>query len=92
MGRSEGDNDQLEHARQPGEAAITWLDGNTPVAIIVGSQDDDLFKLSARILLRYTKAEPGAECRIELRTNDSQQVFSVVNDMGPDAVEKYLVA
>lgn len=92
MGRSEGDNDQLESIRQPGEAALTWLDGNTPVAIIVGAQDETNFKLSARIMLRYTKAEPGSECRIELRLNDSKEIFSVVNDMGPDAVEKYLVA
>jgi tRNA U34 2-thiouridine synthase MnmA/TrmU len=92
MGRSEGDNNQLEHARQPGEAALTWLDGNTPVAIIVGSQDEELLKLSARIMLRYTKAEPGAECRIELRLNDQTSVFSVINDMVPDAVGEYLVA
>lgn len=92
MGRSEGDNNQLEAARQPGEAALTWLDGNTPVAIIVGGQDDELYRLSARILLRYTKAEPGAECRMELRLDDAKQVFSVINDMGPEAVEKYLVA
>ncbi len=92
MGRSETDNNQLEHIRQHGEAALTWLDGNTPVAIIIGEQDDDLFKLSARILLRYTKAEPGAVCRMELRLNDSRQVFSVVNDMDPDAVDRYLVS
>jgi hypothetical protein len=92
MGRSEGDNNQLETARQPGEAALTWLDGNTPVAIIVGGQDEELFRLSARILLRYTKAAPGAECRIELRLDDAKQVFTVINDMGPEAVEKYLVA
>ncbi|HXE97454.1 MAG TPA: hypothetical protein VN642_13680, partial [Dongiaceae bacterium] len=62
------------------------------VAIIIGRQDEELFKLSSRILLRYTKAEPGSECRMELRHNDSKQVFSVINDMGPEAVEKYLVA
>lgn len=92
MGRSEGDNNRLELTRQPGEAALTWLDGNTPVAIIIGEQDDETFRLSARILLRYTKAEPGAECRMELRLNESQQIFSVINDMLPEAVEKYLVA
>lgn len=91
MGRSEGDNNQLELIRQPGEPALTWLDGNTPLAIIIGSQDDDLLKLSAKILLRYTRAEPDAECRIELRLDGSTNVFSVVNDMTPDAVEKYLV-
>lgn len=92
MGRSEIDNNHLEHIRQPGEAAITWLDGNTPVAVIVGDQEDSLFKLSARILLRYTKAEPGVECRMELRLNDSTQIFLVTNDMTPEAVGKYLVS
>ncbi len=92
MGRSEADNNLLEQLRQPEEAALTWLDGNTPVAIIVGSQEDDFYSLSARILLRYTKAEPGSECRIELRTDDSKQVFSVVNNMTPEDVNKYLVA
>lgn len=92
MGRSEADNNHLENIRQPGEAALTWLDGNTPVAIVIGAQDDDIFRLSARIMLRYTKAEPGAECRIELRLNGSKEIFSVINDMGPDVVDTYLVA
>jgi tRNA U34 2-thiouridine synthase MnmA/TrmU len=92
MGRNEGDNNQLELLRQPEEAALTWLDGNTPVAIIIGRQNNDIFKLSAKILLRYTKAEIGAECRIELRVNKLQRIFSVINDMGAEAVEKYLVA
>lgn len=92
MGRSEGDNNQLELARKPEEAALTWLDGNTPVAIIIGSQNNDTYSLSARIMLRYTKAEPGAVCRIEMRINDSKKIFNVINDMGAEAVEKYLVA
>ncbi|OGU18191.1 MAG: hypothetical protein A2076_11505 [Geobacteraceae bacterium GWC2_53_11] len=92
MGRNEADNNHLEHARGPGEAALTWMDGNTPVAIIIGEQSHDLVNLSARILLRYTKAEPGAECRMELRSNDTTEVFSVINDLGPDGVEQYLVA
>ena len=92
MGRSETDNNQLELIRNHKEAALTWLDGNTPVAIIIGEQNDDLARLSARIMLRYTKAEPGTECRIEMRTNDSKQIFSVINDMNPEAAEKYLVA
>ncbi len=92
MGRSEADNNILENTRNADEAALTWLDGNTPVAIIVGNQEDALLNLSARIMLRYTKAEPGAECRIEQRFNDVTTTFTVVNDMGADAVEKYLVA
>jgi hypothetical protein len=92
MGRNEPDNDQLERARQPDEAALTWLDGNTPVVIIVGSQDEELLELSAKILLRYTKAEVGSECRMELRLHDKTRIFSVINDMDAEAVEKYLVS
>ncbi|MDD2852548.1 MAG: hypothetical protein PHY09_11730 [Desulfuromonadaceae bacterium] len=92
IGRNEVDNNQLEHSRQSGEAALTWLDGNTPVAIIVGTQENDFYTLGAKILLRYAKAEPGAHCRIELRNNDTTHTFSVINDMEPDAVKNYLVA
>ena len=92
MGRSEADNDQLERMRQPEEAALTWLDGNTPVTIIIGTQDENLIALSAKIMLRYTKAEPGAECRIERRSDGTKHIFSVINDMDPEAVEKYLVS
>ncbi|HIJ87893.1 MAG TPA: hypothetical protein HPP97_09465 [Desulfuromonadales bacterium] len=92
MGRSEADNNILENSRNADEAALTWLDGNTPVAIVIGNQDDDLVRLSARIMLRYTKAEFGAECRIEQRVNNLTTSFSVVNDMGADAVEHYLIA
>ncbi|MDD2367428.1 MAG: hypothetical protein PHN84_14845 [Desulfuromonadaceae bacterium] len=92
MGRSEVDNNQLETIRQPGEAALTWMDGNTPVAIVVGEQNEEIFKMSARILLRYTKAEPGTECRIEMRLNGSTSIFSITNDMNANDVERYIVA
>jgi hypothetical protein len=92
MGRNEADNNILENSRNADEAALTWLDGNTPVAIVIGNQDEDLVRLSARIMLRYTKAEFGAECRIEQRVNDLTTSFSVVNDMRADAVEHYLIA
>lgn len=92
IGRSEADNNHLETVRQQGEGALTWVDGNTPVAIIIGEQNEEIFKLSAKIMLRYTKAEPGKDCRIELRRNDLVSVFSVINDMEPDSVEQYLVA
>lgn len=38
IGRYEADNNLLETARQDGEAALTWMDGNTPVGIITGIQ------------------------------------------------------
>jgi hypothetical protein len=92
IGRNEADNDLLEAVRKPEEAAITWLDGNTPVGIIIGDQSDALNNLSARILLRYTKAEAGSSCRVELRVNSLEQQISVTHDMNEADVEKFLVA
>jgi tRNA U34 2-thiouridine synthase MnmA/TrmU len=92
IGRNEADNDLLEAVRKPEEAAITWLDGNTPVGIIIGAQSDALNNLAARILLRYTKAEAGSSCRVELRVNSLEQQNSVTHDMSEADVEKFLVA
>lgn len=92
IGRNESDNNLLEEARQPEEAAITWLDGNTPVGVVTGVQSDDLYNLAAGILLRYTRAEPGTSCRIELRVCKTESLISVIHDLSETAVESFLVA
>lgn len=92
IGRNEADNNLLENARQPEEPAITWLDGNSPVGIVCGKQDAPLLELASRIMLRYTKAEPGAACRVKSRCNDAEEIITVTNDMNETAVGNYLVA
>ncbi len=92
IGRDESDNNLLEAARQAGEAAITWLDGNTPVGILVGRQGQECLELASRILLRYTKAENGDVCRISVRQNDAETVINVTNNLTPSDVERYVVA
>jgi tRNA U34 2-thiouridine synthase MnmA/TrmU len=92
IGRSEADNNLLEAARQEGEAALTWMDGNTPVGIITGQQNPECLDLAARILLRYTKAEAGADCRISIRQNDTENCLTINNSLTPAAVENYIVA
>ncbi|MBI2355027.1 MAG: hypothetical protein HYV06_08365 [Deltaproteobacteria bacterium] len=92
VGRNEADNNLLEAAMQPGETAITWLDGNTPVGVVTGQQEPAYLDLATRILLRYTKAEPAAVCRITSRCNGDERIISVANDMDEAAVGKYLVA
>jgi hypothetical protein len=92
IGRDESDNDLLEAARQEGEAAITWLDGNTPVGVITGRQDQVCLDLAARILLRYTKADKGADCRISVRQSGAEQVLTVCNDLDEEAVKGYIIS
>lgn len=92
IGRNEADNNLLETTRQPEEAALTWLEGNTPVGVIIGEQSEKLCRLAAGLLLRYTRAEAGAACKIEVRAGGETRVLSVINDMNESAVESYLVA
>ena len=61
IGRNETDNDLLETARQPGEAALTWLDGNTPLGIIIGTQGDSLNDLAPEyccVIPRLKRVQP----------------------------------
>lgn len=92
IGRNEADNNLLEASRQPDEAAITWLDGNTPVGVVIGVQSSDHNNLAARILLRYTRAVPGATCRLEVRSDNNARPLSVIHDMNEAEVESFLVA
>ena len=91
IGRDEADNNLLENARQEEEAAITWLDGNTPVGVVCGKQGPEHLDLAARILLRYTKAEAGTECRIAVRQSGGEKILTVKNDLDEEAVKNYLV-
>lgn len=92
IGRNEADNNLLETTRQPDEAALTWLEGNTPVGVVIGAQSDDLYSLAGKILLRYTRAEANTPCKLEVRVNGETKVLTVNNDMDQAAVESYLVA
>jgi hypothetical protein len=92
IGRDESDNNLLENARHEGEAAITWMDGNTPVGVITGHQGPEYLQLAARLLLRYTKAEKGADCRISVRQSGAEQVVTVRNNLDEEAVKTYVIS
>ena len=92
IGRDESDNSLLEAARQEGETAIAWLDGNTPVGVITGRQDQEYIELAARILLRYTRAEAGTACRISVSRKGVENILTVTHELTPTDVERYLVA
>lgn len=92
IGRNENDNRMLEAAMQPGETALTWLDGNTPLGAVMGVQDAAAIDLAARILLRYTKAEAGSDCRIKLHRDGCEQIATISHTMDEAAVSAYMVA
>ena len=88
IGRDENDNNKLEKALQNDETSFHWLDGNGPVGILVGKQGEDYLNISLRILLRYTKAETGASCRISIRHNGEDSIRMVTNDITEETICK----
>lgn len=91
VGRDEADNVQLETIRQQYESGLTWMDGNTPLGVIVGNQECDR-KLAAKIMLRYTKADIDAPCRMNVRFGTSEEIMVVNNSLTPSEVEKYIIS
>lgn len=92
LGRTEADNNQMEMLRRQDEAAIRWLDGNTPLGVVVGVQNSSHLLNASQILLRYTKALPGSECRIFVKFNGLETIIMVPNTLTPADVEQYIIA
>lgn len=91
IGRNEAENELLSRNIQPGEATLRWIEGSSPLGVVMGTVDDALLDISAKILLRYTRAEAGAECRIKVEIDGSERVIVVTNEFSDSSIEGYRV-
>jgi hypothetical protein len=91
IGRNEADNLVLEHAVQGDEAALRWLGGSSPLGILTGEIDADHLKTAAGILLRYTRADKGTECVVQVAAGECVTNLSVVNDFGDEKIESFRI-
>lgn len=91
VGRNEAENDLVERNIQAGEAALRWKDGKSPLAALMGESTPELLERAAQILLRYTKAEPGATATIAVTCDGVESEFVTVNAMDEAAVESVRV-
>jgi tRNA-uridine 2-sulfurtransferase len=87
MGRNAAENELLERAVQPGEAMLRWVDGMSPLAAVLGETNDELLRRAAQVLLRYTKAEPGAEATFSVTGNGEEREMKTINSLDEGAVE-----
>jgi tRNA-specific 2-thiouridylase len=91
VGRNEAENQTLEKMLLPGEACIRWSEGSGPLGIITGDRDDDILTTAAKILLRYTKATPDAECRVKMLWEDGESVITVKNEFEDGKIEEFRI-
>jgi hypothetical protein len=87
MGRDEADNALLEHNVQQDEVTLRWLDGGSPLGVITGDADQTMVDVAARLLLRYTRAGIGDECRMKVVGSDGEKLIMVRNDSTESLIE-----
>lgn len=91
IGRNETENELLFRNIQPGEAALRWIEGSSPLGVVMGTVDDALLETSAKLLLRYTRAEAGTECRVKVEIDGSERVIVVPNEFSDPTIEEYRI-
>jgi tRNA-uridine 2-sulfurtransferase len=91
VGRDEADNNLLESAVQPGEAAVRWLEGGSPLGVVMGTVDEAGLVTAARIVLRYTKAEPGRECVVKVTIDGNERIIKVTNVFDEGKIEEFRI-
>ena len=79
IGRNADENRRLEQAVRPGMAVLRWLDGGSPLGVVIGETGGGRLETAARILLRYTRAEAGRECRMSVACDGGERVVVVTN-------------
>lgn len=87
IGRDEVDNSLLENNVLQGEIQLRWLDGGSPLGMVTGFVDDALIASAARLLLRYTRAEPGQDCRIKAVKDGNEALLTIRNDCDEAMIE-----
>lgn len=91
VGRNEAENLTLENTVLPGEAALRWMDGGSPLGVVSGMITPELLETAAAVLLRYTKAEPGAACRVKVVVDGAESHLSVANGFDDSRIEEFRV-
>jgi hypothetical protein len=59
--------------------------------VVTGVVDEHLMQTAARILLRYTKAEPGRDCAIKLLRDGGEELRQITNDCTETEIEGFRI-
>ncbi len=91
IGRDEGDNHALEAMTRAGDVRLRWEEGSSPLGLVRGLMEPELLETAARILLRYTKAKPGAASRLSAVCNGTTSVLHVDHRFDGEQVERFRI-
>lgn len=88
VGRDSSDNEKILASIAAGETSLRWMDGASPLVLLVGEPTQADLLQAGRILLRYTKAAKGEAACVSLQVDGKRSEISVVNDLQEDELEQ----
>jgi hypothetical protein len=91
VGRDEPENDLLERAVEHGEATVRWMEGGSPLGVLLGDVDEAMLETAAKIVLRYTKAEMGRECSVVTVIDGNERNIRVTNEFDEQKIEEFRI-
>jgi len=91
VGRDDGENTLLENTAKPEEATLRWLEGGSPLGILLGKVDDAALENAAKIVLRYTRAETGRKCNVKVLVDGNERFMHVVNEFDEGKIEEFRI-
>lgn len=91
VGKNAEQNRLLEEILRPGMTALRWLDGGSPLGVVVGEAGEETLETAGQILLRYTRAGAGQECRVKVVRDGSERVMTVANGFDEARVAAMLI-
>ena len=87
IGRNEADNLVLEQQAHKEDVVMRWLDGGSPAGIVMGECDESAVDRAAQLILRYTRADAGQECRMKVVRDGNEEFRTIRNDCTADLLE-----
>ena len=91
VGRDNSDNEKILAAVRSGETILRWLDGSSPLVLLMGEPRQVDLVQAGRILMRYTKAAKGETARLSVQIDGNQSEINVLNDLQEDELERFRI-
>jgi tRNA U34 2-thiouridine synthase MnmA/TrmU len=91
VGRNEAENATLTAHMLQGEASIRWIDGGSPLGVVMGVVTPEILDTAGKIVLRYTRAENGSACAVKVNRSDAEEILRVTNSFGDPELEQYRI-
>ena len=88
VGRNEAENATLTAHMQAGEASIRWIDGGSPLGVVMGEITPEALEMAGKIILRYTKADAGASCHIRVDREGAEKMMTAINSFSEQDIER----